>query len=145
LGLGLLLAACGAPAGAISQERALADLQEMAVALFVAQPAEAGLGNRPLEYRTGTVYSVPPSDGEGGETVWQVRGPRADAIVLPLGARDRAAGVELKADVLIRYEHRACEMGTLPQSARCQLWQETTCCNRIWTWRRNEWRSEPPP
>jgi hypothetical protein len=134
------LVACGLPGAAGDGERALADLQESAVAAFILGRAEGSLPNGRLEYSAGGIYSVGPSEGEAAGRIWQVRQPRADALVLPLDARDRAASVTLKADVLVRYEERYCDFAAGPGApSRCLPWQDATCCNRIWKRQRGEW------
>ena len=140
----LLVLACGLGSGP-DTERALADLQESAVAAFVTARSERNLPTGPLEYRAGAIYSAAPSETASGLRVWQVRNARADVIVLPLDARDKLAGFELKADVLVRYEERYCELAEGSAApTRCQSWQESTCCNRVWKRRRGEWLVEAP-
>jgi hypothetical protein len=136
----LLFAACGLPGAGGDGERALADLQESAVSAFVLGRAEGSLPSARLEYTAGGIYSVEPSEAEASGRVWQVRQLRADTLVLPLDARDRAASVTLKADVLVRYEERYCDFAAGPGApSRCLPWQEATCCNRIWKRQRGEW------
>lgn len=138
-----LALACG-PGGGPGTERTLADLQESAVAAFVTARSERNLPTGPLEYRAGSIYSAAPAETADGLRVWQVRKPGADIIVLPLDARDKLAGIELKADVLVRFEERYCELAEGGATSRCQSWQEGTCCNRVWKRRRGEWVVEPP-
>jgi hypothetical protein len=134
----LPLLACSLRPGV--DERTYADLQDSAVAAFVTARAEPDLPSEPLAYRAGGIYSAAPRESAGGARVWQVRNPRADIIVLPLEARDRLAGVSWKADVLLRYEDRTCEIaGSAEAASWCQPWQDATCCNQIWKRRRGEW------
>ena len=142
---GLWLVACGLPGGGMDGERALADLQDSAVSAFVLGRAEGNLPTARLEYTAGGIYSVATPEGEAARLVWQVRGPRADTIVLRLDARDRAANITLKADVLIRYEERYCDFAAGPGApSRCLPWQDATCCNRIWKRQRGEWIVDRP-
>ncbi len=139
----LLVLACG-PGGGPDADRALADLQDSAIAAFVTTRAERDLPEGPLQYRAGAIYSAAPAETANGLRVWQVRRPSADVIVLPLDARDKLAGIELKADVLVRYEERYCELADDAAPSRCQSWQEGTCCNRVWKRKRGEWLVEAP-
>jgi hypothetical protein len=140
----MLALACGLRLGG-DGERALADLQDSAVAAFVTARVERNLPSGPLEYRAGGIYSAPPTETPDGWRVWQVRHARADVIALPLEARDRLAGVELKADILVRYEDRTCELaGESGGFTRCQPWQEASCCNQVWKRKRGEWLVELP-
>jgi hypothetical protein len=118
-------------------------MQESAIAMFIGAPP-SGLGPLPFHYRGASIYASTAEVDSGGERVWEVRTPRADLIVLPLTTVERMSGVEIRADVLIRYEHRSCEQPLLePATWRCQGWQETTCCNRIWVWRHGTGISRP--
>ena len=142
---GLSLVACSLPGAGVDGERALTDLQESAVSAFVLGRAEGNLPTARLEYTAGGIYSVIPTEGEAARFVWQVRQPRADTIVLPLDARDRAASITLKADVLVRYEERYCDFTAGPGApTRCLPWQDATCCNRIWKRQRGEWIVDRP-
>ena len=141
----LVLVACGLREAGVDHERTLADLQESAVAAFVTARAERGLPAGPLEYRAGEIYGAAPQEESGGLVLWQVRRPRADAVQLPLHAQDRRAGIELKADVLVRYEDRHCRLpGASDEVLRCEPWQEASCCNQIWKRSRGGWVAERP-
>lgn len=137
--------ACDLPTPAGDWDRVVADLNESAVALFVLGRAERGMPDARLEYRAGGIYSSGLLEAPDGPQVWQVRQPRADVIQLPLTARDRLARVDTRADVQVRFDQRYCRLPTdATAPVRCQAWQETICCNRIWLRSRGEWRAEMP-
>ncbi|HLH26498.1 MAG TPA: hypothetical protein VK066_28590 [Chloroflexota bacterium] len=143
--LALLLTACSVRGPWQDGDPWLDDLNEMAVAAFITERSESGLPPGRLEFRAGSIYSTEPTAGPGGEWVWQVRYPRADAIRLPLTARDRLAGVEISADTVIRFEQRYC---TLAEGAkggvRCEAWRSATCCNLVWKRSRGGWLASQP-
>jgi hypothetical protein len=123
----------------------LDDLNELAVAMFVTGRSESGLPAGRLEFRAGSIYSTEPVPGPGGLWVWQVRYPRVDAIRLPATAADRLAGIEVRADAVVRFEQRYC---TLAEGAngplRCQAWQSASCCNLVWRRSRGGWLAGSP-
>ena len=142
--LALLLLACDLPYPGSDWDRALGGLNESALALFALGRSDRGVPSGPLKYQAGAIYSTEPAVGADSPEVWQVRHPRADAIQLPLTARDRLERVDLKADVLVSYEHRYCRLPAGPGTpARCQAWQPASCCNQIWKRSRGEWVIEP--
>src|SRR5260370_1302774 len=83
----------GRPARGVAGGRALAALKGGAVWAFVLGRSEGTRPTARLEYTAGGIYSVALPEGEAARLVWQVRGPRADTIVLRLDARDRAASI----------------------------------------------------
>lgn len=141
----LALMACDLPLPGQEVERVRDELNETAVAAFVSGPRDRALPPGPLAFRAGSIYSAEPQDGPEGPWVWQVRLARAEIVNLPLTSRDRFVGVELSADVLVRFEQRYCgppAAGGPPQ--RCEPWHEAACCNTIWKRNRGEWAAAAP-
>jgi hypothetical protein len=141
----LLVVACDARLPWQDADPWLEELNELAVATFVTSRSESGLPAGRLEFRAGSIYSTDALTGPGGQWVWQVRYPRVDAVRLPLTAADRRAGIEVRADALVRFEQRYC---TLSDGAngplRCQAWQSISCCNLVWKRSRGGWLASAP-
>ncbi len=136
---------CTLQGGSVETDRLRADLAETAVAAFVAVPPGGAFPGRPLAFQAGGIYSAAPEAGPEGTWQWQVRYPRADILLLPLTARDRAAGVTFAADVVVLFEQRYCSWpATADQGVRCEPWQEASCCNLVWKWTPRGWRAEAP-
>lgn len=141
----LLIIACDARVPWVDADPWQEDLNEQAVAAFITERSEPALPNSRLEWRAGSIYSTEPTPGPGGMWDWQVRYPRADAVRVPVNARDRLAGIELAVDVVVRFEHRYCVAEDRPAGGmRCQAWVAGACCNMVWRRARGGWQAAKP-
>jgi hypothetical protein len=141
--LGALLAGCGLLAPGAPAERWSAELGETALAAFLVTRHEPLLPTGPLATQGAHVYGATLDEAGGATHVWQVRHPRADVVSLPVAGREREAGVQFKADVVIVFEQRYCTAEA--DSWRCEPWQLARCCEQVWRLTRDGWASERPP
>jgi hypothetical protein len=143
--LGLVLLACDLHLPGQDGDRLRAELNETAVAAFVAGPRDRMLPNGSLLFRAGGIYSSEAHPGPETPWVWQIRHARAEILSIPLTARDRFEGVELSADVLMRFEERYCTLAPIGRGPqRCEPWQDTACCNAVWKRTRGAWVALAP-
>ena len=143
--LGLVLLACDLHLPGQDGDRLQAELNETAVAAFVAGPRDRTLPAGSLVFRAGGIYSSEAHSGPEMPWIWQIRYARAEIVSIPLTARDRSESVELSADVLMRFEERYCTsapIGRGPQ--RCEPWQDTACCNAVWKRTKGAWAALAP-
>jgi hypothetical protein len=143
--LGLMLAGCQVLGSARDAERWPGEAAESAVVAFLTTRADPAVPSGTLTARTPGLYASEPIVGVAGPRVWQVRQPRADVIALPVGARDRQAGVVWKGDTVVLFEERYCEAPTDTGALYCEPWQPARCCEQVWTLRRGAWTAERPP
>lgn len=141
----LLLVGCGGRGDERDVDRWLAELGESAVTAFLQGRDDPSVPAGALSAQTLALFSGDVQDVPGGQEVWQVRHPRADAVALPLLQRDRAAAIEYKADVVIQFEQRYCAVAPSGELQRCEPWQVARCCDQVWKLSRGAWRVERPP
>jgi hypothetical protein len=143
--LGALLAGCGLLAPGAPAERWSAELAETALAVFLMTRHDPLLPAGPLAAQGASVYGAVVDEAGGATRVWQVRYPRAEVVSLPVAGREREAGVQFKADVVILFEQRYCTATREAGSWRCEPWQLARCCEQVWRLTRDGWASERPP
>ena len=140
----LLIVGCSLGGGR-DGERWLMEVSESAVAAFVRARDDARVPAGPLTCHTPAICSSEALPGPRGPRMWEVRQPHAEAVQVPHVSRDQQAADEFKADVVMLYQERWCELAASGAPTRCEPWQPARCCAQVWTMSRGEWRAEPPP